>query len=131
MAFLSSDFITTCIESQVVDNLDDALQLGANLLRHGIILNLYGTREFKNKKKIFRFYSDHRLLHFDSAAGGSTKGRPPINCNCAVFQHAKRFTENTNIVVSKIQELHRKGVESVSLSLYYRLGVYICIHEHT
>ena len=121
MSFKANDFVDVCQKLQVVDTQEEVLLIATALLEHGIITELYGTREFKYKKKMFRFACDHALLHFDGAAGGRvgvTVGRSvgenaQVNMNPAVFEPCRRFRDQPNFVVAKLNELLRDGVESV------------------
>jgi hypothetical protein len=119
VSFKANDFVDVCQKLQVVDTQEDALRIASALLENGIITELYGTREFKYKKKIFRFACDHALLHFDGAAGGrvgvGVGENAQLNMNPAVFEPCRRFRDNPNFVVAKLHELLRHGVDSVRL----------------
>ena len=112
--FYGVRFIEHMVAVQVVETEEAAIALGKELLRHCVITEMYGTREFKNKKKIYRFSSDHTLLHFDGAAIARIGGKIPINMNPAVFKASKRFVDGANLVVAKIREILSDGPESVS-----------------
>ena len=113
VCFYGIDLVNVCELLQVVESREAAISLGESLLAHSIILEMYGTQEFKYKKKIYRFACDHNLLYFDGAAGGHLGDKQAFNVNPAVFEPCKRFRNEPNFVVAKIQEILRNGVESV------------------
>ena len=113
VCFYGIDLVNVCELLQVVESREAAISLGESLLVHSIILEMYGTKEFKYKKKIYRFACDHNLLYFDGAAGGHLGHKQTFNVNPAVFEPCKRFRNEPNFIVAKIQEILRDGVESV------------------